>query len=209
MRILREFKIPDFKFPKFKMKGFSNLEDVNYEELKKQGEQKSKKDSKEYTPTTYKTIKEAFEEATMKYLDRTFILEKFNRKEPFKELTYREFRSDVIALGTALTEYLKIKNEKVIIIGENTYHWYVSYMAMLCGTGIAVPVDKELPENEIQNIVDRTKATAVIYSTKKKETIDKQFESYKALGGNHFVENMVKGVNDLPLSKPVKTKKKI
>lgn len=173
MRILREFKIPDFKFPKFKMKGFSNLEDVNYEELKKQGEQKSKKDSKEYTPTTYKTIKEAFEEATMKYLDRTFILEKFNRKEPFKELTYREFRSDVIALGTALTEYLKIKNEKVIIIGENTYHWYVSYMTMLCGAGIAVPVDKELPENEIQNIVDRTKATAVIYSTKKKETIDK------------------------------------
>lgn len=173
MRILPEFKIPDFKFPKFKMKGFSNLEDVNYEELKKQGEEKPKKENKEYIPTQYKTVKEIFNMSTMKYLDRTFILEKFNHKEPFKELTYREFRSDVIALGTALTEQLKIKNQKIIIIGENTYHWYVSYMSLLCGAGIAVPVDKELPENEIENIINRTKATAVIYSTKKKDSIDK------------------------------------
>ena len=41
-----------------------------------------------------------------------------------------------------------------------------------------------------------------------KETIDKQFESYKALGGNHFVENMVDNVNSLPLTKTVKPKKK-
>lgn len=173
MRILPEFKIPDFKFPKFKMKGFSNLEDVNYEELKKQGESKPKRESKEYIPTTYKTIKEVFDKSTMEHLDRTFILEKFNHKEPFRELTYREFRSDVIALGTAITELLKIKDKKIIVIGENTYHWYVSYMALLCGAGIAVPVDKELPENEIENIVNRTKATAIIYSTKKKETIEK------------------------------------
>ena len=173
MRILPEFKIPDFKFPRFKMKGFSNLEDVNYEELKKQGEEKPKRDSKDYTPTTYKTIKEIFEKSTMENLNKPFILEKFNHKESFKELTYSEFRSDVIALGTALTELLKIKDKKIIIIGENTYHWYVSYMSLLCGAGLAVPVDKELPENEIENIVNRTKATAIIYSTKKKESIEK------------------------------------
>jgi len=173
MRILPEFKIPDFKFPKFKMKGFSNLEDVNYEELKKQGEDKSKKDSKDYTPTEYKTIKEVFDKSTMLNLEKTFILEKFNPKESFKELTYREFRSDVIAFGTAITEFLKIKDKKIIIIGENTYHWYVSYMSLLCGAGLAVPVDKELPENEIENIVNRTNATVIIYSKKKKESIDK------------------------------------
>ena len=42
-------------------------------------------------------------------------------------------------------------------------------MAILCGVGIAVPVDKELPENEILNVINRSKATAVIYSTKKKD----------------------------------------
>ena len=46
-------------------------------------------------------------------------------------------------------------------------------MAMLCGVGIAVPVDKELPENEIENVIRRAKASAVIYSTKKKDVIKK------------------------------------
>lgn len=185
MRILPEFKIPDFKFPKFKMKGFSSLDDVNYEELKKAGEIKLKKE-KDYTPTEYKTVKEIFDKSTMENLDRTFILEKFNHKEEFKKLTYREFRSDVIAFGTALNEYLKIKDTKIIIIGENTYHWYVSYMSLLCGSGIAVPVDKELPENEIENIVKRTKASAIIYSTKKKESIKKIADKLKSV--KYFIQ---------------------
>ena len=72
-----------------------------------------------------------------------------------------------------ITKKYNLKNERVVIIGENTYNWYVSYMAMLCGVGIAVPVDKELPVNEIENVIKRSKATAVIYSTKKADVIKK------------------------------------
>lgn len=189
MRILRDFKVPDFKFPKFKMDGLSNIEEMNidYDSIKDEQENKSKKGSKVYEVTNFKTIKEVFENSTTKYAENTFILEKFNPKEPFKEIKYKEFRSDVLALGTALNDYLKIKDTRVIIIGENTYHWYVSYMAMLCGSGIAVPVDKELPENEIINVINRSKATAVIYSTKKKEIIDKIRES-KATKTKYFIQ---------------------
>lgn len=179
MRILKDFKVPDFKFPKFKMKGLSDIEEmkVDYDSIKKEQESKGKKNNKNYEITDYKTIKEVFEKSTTKYAENTIILEKFNSKEPFKEIKYKEFRSDVISLGTALNDYLKIKDTRIIIIGENTYHWYVSYMALLCGSGIAVPVDKELPENEIINVINRSKATAVIYSTKKKEVINKIMES--------------------------------
>ena len=182
MRILKDFKVPDFKFPKFKMKSLSDIEEMNvdYDSIKKEQESKGKKNNKNYEITNYKTIKEVFEKATTKYAENTFILEKFNSKEPFKEIKYKEFRSDVISLGTALNDYLKIKDTRIIIIGENTYHWYVSYMALLCGSGIAVPVDKELPENEILNVINRSKATAVIYSTKKKEVINKIMESNSA-----------------------------
>ena len=175
MRILRDFKVPDFKFPKFKMDGLSKLEEMNvdYDSIQKQQETKNKKSSKLYEISTYKTIKEVFQNSTTKYADNTFILEKFNSKEPFKEIKFKEFRSDVISLGTAINDYLRIKDTRIIIIGENTYHWYVSYMALLCGCGIAVPVDKELPENEIVNVINRSRATAVIYSTKKKEVIQK------------------------------------
>lgn len=46
-------------------------------------------------------------------------------------------------------------------------------MAMLCGVGIAVPTDKELPLNELENIVRRSRASAIIYSPKKEDDIKK------------------------------------
>ena len=174
MRILKDFNIPDFKFPKFKMKNVENIEEVNvdYEELKKK--QIEEKDKKKYHEEThYKTIKEIFIRSREKFANDVFILEKFNPKEKFTEITFKQFTDDVIAIGTALTKKYNLKNERIVIMGENTYDWYVSYMAMLCGVGTAVPVDKELPANEIENVVNRSKATAVIYSTKKKDVIKK------------------------------------
>lgn len=175
MRILKDFKMPNFKFPKIKMKEIENIEEVkvDYEELKKKTEVAPKEKQKQYEPTKYQTIKEIFTRSKEVYANNVFMLEKFNPKEEFKQITYTEFADDVIALGTALTQKYHLKEERVVIIGENTYNWYVSYMAMLCGVGIAVPVDKELPANEIENVIRRSRASAVIYSTKKKEVIKK------------------------------------
>lgn len=173
MRIL-DFEVPNFKFPKIKMKGIEDLPEVNvdYDDIENKKEIKKLK-KKGYPETHYKTIKEIFLKSTEKFADRPFILEKFNPKEPFTEITYKEFKDDVVALGTALTKKYNLKDERIIIIGENTYHWYVSYMAAVCGAGIAVPIDKELPINEIENVIKRAKASVVIYSTKKKENIKK------------------------------------
>lgn len=173
MRIL-DFKVPDFKFPKIKMKGMEDLPEVNIN-LKDIEEQKENKKIKKkgYPETHYKTIKEIFLKSTEKFVDRPFILEKFNPKEPFTEITYKQFKENVVALGTALTKKYNLKDERIVVIGENTYHWYVTYMAAVCGAGIIVPVDKELPVNEIENVIKRAKASVVIYSTKKKENIKK------------------------------------
>ncbi len=175
MRILKDFKMPNFKFKKIKMEDVENLNEVkvDYERLKKKQAIAQKRKQKGYETTEYKTIKEIFEMAMEKYSDNIFMLEKFTPKGEFTEITYKEFADDVIALGTGLTKKYNLKNERIVIIGENTYHWYVSYMAMLCGVGIAVPVDKELPANEIENVIKRARATAVIYSTKKKDVIKK------------------------------------
>jgi len=175
MRILKDFKIPNFKFKKIEMKDVEKIEEVkvDYERLKKKQAIAQKRKQRGYETTNYKTIKEVFDMAKEKYADNIFMLEKFNPKGNFTEITYKEFANDVIALGTALTKKYNLKNERVVIIGENTYNWYVSYMAMLCGVGIAVPVDKELPVNEIENVIKRSKATAVIYSTKKADVIKK------------------------------------
>lgn len=179
MRILKDFKVPDFKFPKFKMKGLSEIDEVNvdYDKVKKAEENQNKKDKKNYEGTNFSTIKEIFINSSKEYADKTFLLEKFNPKDDWTEITYNQFKNEVIGFGTALTRKLNLKDSKIVIIGENTHHWYVSYMTMLCGVGVAVPVDKELPENEIENVIRRAKASAVIFSTKKADVIKKVSEN--------------------------------
>ncbi len=179
MRILKDFKIPNFKFPKFHMKEMSEIDEVkvDYEKLKKEEENKSRKKRKNYEGTSFTTVKEIFINSSKEYADRTFLLEKFNPKENWTEITYNQFKNEVIGLGTALIRKLNLKDSRIVIIGENTHHWYLSYMTILCGVGIAVPVDKELPENEIENVIKRSKAKAVIFSTKKADVIKKVAEN--------------------------------
>lgn len=175
MRILRDFKLPDFKFPKMKMEGMENIQEmqVNYDKIDQIKDKKSK--NKYYEATHYKTVKEIFKRSIEKYKNNIYILERPNHdhKAKFEEFTYERFGNDAINLGTGLMKYLNLSNERIIIIGENTYYWYVSYFSILCGVGIAVPVDKELPNNEIENVIKRSHAAAVIYSKKKKDAIDK------------------------------------
>lgn len=175
MRILRDFKLPDFKFPKMKMEGMENIQEmqVNYDKIDQIKDKKSK--NKYYEETHYKAVKEIFKISIEKYKDNIYILERPNHdhKAKFEEFTYERFGNDAINLGTGLMKYLNLSNERIIIIGENTYYWYVSYFSILCGVGIAVPVDKELPNNEIENVIKRSHAAAVIYSKKKKDAIDK------------------------------------
>ena len=173
MRLI-DIKIPDFKFPKIKFKGIENIPEVNVSEEELENKKELKKLRKKgYPQTHYKTVKEIFLKSTEEFADRPFILEKFNPKGEFVQITYKQYKDDVISLGTALTKKYNLKDERIVSIGENTYHWYVSYMAAVCGAGIAVPIDKELPVNEIENVIKRAKASVVIYSTKEKEKIKK------------------------------------
>ena len=165
-----DFKMPKIKFNKMKMDVMNELEEIDYEKLQKKNT-KQKRNTPYEDKTNYKTIKEAFLKSAQKYPKEDCILEKPSHKETYKITTYSEFKNDVWALGTALIKMLNLKDKRVVIVGETQYGWYVSYMAMLCGVGIAVPTDRELPVNELENIIKRSKATAVIYSSKKANDI--------------------------------------
>ena len=182
---LRDFKIPNFKFPKLKMKDIENIEEVNVEIDPKKINERNKKH--EYYPeTNYKTVKEIFNSSIEKYSENIFALEKQDHKEPYKEITYKQFGEDVVGLGTAITKFLNLKDEKIAIIGETSYCWYTSYLALLCGAGIAVPLDKELPANEIENLINRSNTSAVIYSKKKKDVISKIQDNLPSV--KYFIE---------------------
>lgn len=169
---LRDIKIPKMKFKKMKMDVIKELDKIDYGKLEKKNFKK-KRETPYEDITHYKTVKEFFLKSIKEYANNPCILEKPNHKELYKTITYKEFGEDVLGLGTALINVLNLKNKKIIIIGETQYSWYVSYMAILCGVGIAVPTDRELPINELENIIKRSKASAIIYSHKKQDDIKK------------------------------------
>ena len=179
MRGLNNFKVPNFKFPKFKMKDISEIEEmnINYDEIEKNKDKK--KDKKEFVATNYNSIKEIFEHSIKTYANKEFILEKFDPKGKYEEISYEQFGKDVIGFGTALNRVLKLENRpRIMILSETTYDWYVSYVTLLCGDAIAIPTDKELPDNELENVVKRSKADAIIYSEKKADSVKKIMEKF-------------------------------
>ena len=182
---LRDIKIPKMKFKKMKMNIVDKLTEIDYEKLEKMI-LKKKRETPYEDMAQYKTVKEFFLKSIKEYSNNTCILEKPNHKEKYKEITYKEFGEDVLGLGTALINVLNLKDKRVIIIGETQYDWYISYMAMLCGVGIAVPTDRELPVNELENIIKRSKASAIIYSPKKEDEIKKIKENIPEV--EYFIE---------------------
>lgn len=86
--------------------------------------------------------------------------------------THKEVRERVDCLGTALID-IGLKNKRIAIIGENRYEWEIAYLSIVCGTGIVVPLDKSLPENELESLIERSDIEAIFYSKKYAESIEK------------------------------------
>ena len=83
----------------------------------------------------------------------------------YKGITYREFKREVDSFGTALVD-LGLKGKSIAVIGENRYEWCLTYLAVANGVGVIVPLDRELPKDEIENLLIRSHASAVVFSGK-------------------------------------------
>lgn len=87
------------------------------------------------------------------------------KKDKYKTYTHKEIRQMVNYLGTRLIK-LGLKNKRIAVIGENRYEWEIAYLSIVCGTGIVVPLDKSLPQNELEKVIERSGVEAIFYSEK-------------------------------------------
>ena len=90
----------------------------------------------------------------------------------YKTYTHKEIRDMINYLGTALIS-LGLKDKRIAVIGENRYEWELAYLSVVCGTGIIVPLDKSLPENELEELIERSQVEAIFYSKKYQDIIEK------------------------------------
>ena len=80
----------------------------------------------------------------------------------YRTRTFREVRGDVDALGAALWRR-GMQGRRLAIIGKNRYEWILAYWTHLCGLGVAVPLDKDLPLEELEQSLLKAKADALYF----------------------------------------------
>lgn len=130
---------------------------------------------KESRPIT--DIKHMIETSAELYGDNTAFMQKDRNDSPYRKITYREMLEDVNGLGTSLIAK-GLKGKRIAVIGENCYQWAVSYLAAVCGTGIVVPLDKELGEEELKELIIRADVACVLFAGK----FEKMFQRMKEAG---------------------------
>lgn len=136
-----------------------------------------------YQAKAYHDIREMMKQTVQNYANNiAFIIKKKEGdKLNYTNITYHMLQEDINRLGTALIE-LGLQNKKIAIIANNRYEWCLAYLATLCGVGIVVPLDKSLPEGEIESLLQRSYTDAVIFENKYNEIMRK----IKSNSNNHI-----------------------
>lgn len=123
-----------------------------------------KKDEYFFEYPDFNNIKEIIYDVTNKYPEnKAFIVKnKKNKEITYKNITFKELLEDANNLGTGLYN-LGMRNKRIAIISKNRYEWALSYISILLGNMVAVPLDKGLTEIEIENSIIRSEADAIIF----------------------------------------------
>lgn len=115
-------------------------------------------------------LKDMLKKSGKKYADN--IAYQIKTKEgTYQNISHQEVREMVDALGTALID-MGLKDKRIAVIGENRFEWEIAYLSIVCGTGIVVPLDKSLPDNELKNLIERSGVEAIFYSQKYEKTLE-------------------------------------
>lgn len=125
-----------------------------------------------YETEKYTDIRDMINKSVEKFSNNTaFVVKTKNEnKVNYRNVTYKETQEDMNALGTALVS-LGMKNARVVVISPNRYEWCITYLAVVNGVGVIVPLDRSLPGNEMKGMLERSQADVIIFDQKYKETV--------------------------------------
>ena len=143
---------------------------------------KSKKSKILYNSTRFENIRDIISNSVKLYPNNVaFIIkhkseEKKSKEVTYQNITYTDFQNDINQLGTGLQK-LGYTNKRVAVIGKNSYEWAITYYSVINGLGVIIPLDKGLPENEIESLLLRSKADLIVFDKSYEDSINKFLEN--------------------------------
>lgn len=115
-----------------------------------------------YNSEKIRDIRTLVNRAADLYPDRIAYKEIVSKTE-LSEHTFLQLQEDMNAFGTKLME-MGLEGKNIAVIGENSYAWVISYLSVINGVGVVIPLDKELSDEDIVKLINKCDADAIICS---------------------------------------------
>lgn len=134
----------------------------------------------EYVHRPISDLKDMIDTSAALFADKNAFLVKNAPGGPYVPVKFSQLKTDIDELGTALMD-LGLTGKKIAVIGENRYEWVITYLAVTNGVGIIVPLDRELPAEEIRNLMERAELSAIVYSSKVRSVVEEAIKGVESI----------------------------
>ena len=125
-----------------------------------------------YQVRPFADLRELMDMSVDLFADRYAFEVKRNNGEHYF-ITYKDYRDEIDALGTALFD-MGLSSARIAIAADNCYEWCLSYMAVVCGGCVVVPTDKELGAEDIYGILAKSESKLLFCDAKMLEKLDRE-----------------------------------
>lgn len=118
-----------------------------------------------FTAEKFTDIKELVVQSCDKFSELDAFI--YRRSPKLSEIhrSFYEFGNDIKGLATYILNS-KYAGERFAVVGENAYEWFVSYYAILSSGAVGVPMDRALPEDELIQLLQRSRSRVIFYHHK-------------------------------------------
>ena len=94
---------------------------------------------------------------------------KFKKDGNLEEITYKKFVEDIKKVAEKV---ISSDVKRVAVIGNNRYEWCTTYLGVTTAGRVIVPLDKALTDKEIEKLLKRSGADAIVYDEKYQNAVD-------------------------------------
>lgn len=95
---------------------------------------------------------------------------KYKKKRQLYEKTYNDLLDDSKRIATFLLNQ-HLNKGHIAVLGSSSYEWIVSYLGVVFAGLVVVPIDKELPANEIAELLSQSDSDCLLYDEQYLNTV--------------------------------------
>ncbi|MDO4305833.1 MAG: AMP-binding protein [Eubacteriales bacterium] len=114
-------------------------------------------------------IRDILEESEKRYSEITAV--KWLKKKEILERSYRELMENVKSVRKGLRAE-GFEGKHIALIGTSSVEWMESYLGIITGNTVAVPLDAGLPGEDLIDLINRSDAEALFLSPKNQALLD-------------------------------------